>query len=384
MASYEDKRQDKLFGSSEEEEEMSDLDGDQASDNEETVRQAQYTENIAHEEEVESAPKPKLPSFKKKSRDVDDAENARLEEVRREIREMKNSAPSRDDPEEEEEDQGPVDPRQALRDEIDREFAKALKGGKKKRKKQDGEDLENSMDDELSNLRERMKLASEEDSIANGERRAAVAKLKMLNEVTTMLTNKHLQDAILDNGLLDSIRQWLEPLPDRSLPSLDIQSEMLDVLDRLPIAGDHLRESGVGKIVYFYTKSPRIEPTMRRKADQLVAKWSRLVIKRGENYKERRPAVQEFRHEDMIYQRKKYRQEEPKEDKDDNRMHVRIPMAVAADYDVAPQSTVRADKSRGARPDNTFRRLNNTMRNIKTGPKRTTPKVSIEGKGMSF
>lgn len=30
-------------------------------------------------------------------------------------------------------------------------------------------------------------------------------------------------------------------------------------------------------------------------------------------------------------------------------MHVRIPMAVAADYDVAPQSTVRADKSRGAR-----------------------------------
>lgn len=76
----------------------------------------------------------------------------------------------------------------ALRDEIDREFAKALKGGKKKRKKQDGEDLESSMDEELSNLRERMRNASEEDSIANGERRAATAKLKMLGEVTTMLT----------------------------------------------------------------------------------------------------------------------------------------------------------------------------------------------------
>lgn len=76
----------------------------------------------------------------------------------------------------------------ALRDEIDREFAKALKGGKKKRKKQDGEDLESSMDEELSNLRERMRNASEEDAVANGERRAAVAKLKMLGEVTTMLT----------------------------------------------------------------------------------------------------------------------------------------------------------------------------------------------------
>lgn len=35
--------------------------------------------------------------------------------------------------------------------------------------------------------------------------------------------------------------------------------------------------------------------------------------------------------------------------RDDNRMHVRIPLAVAADYDVAPQSTIRADKNRGAR-----------------------------------
>ncbi|KAG2232789.1 hypothetical protein BDF21DRAFT_492479 [Thamnidium elegans] len=387
MSSHEENpmRQEKLFGSSEEEEEMSDLDGDQASDNEDTSRLQQEE---VHDEEVhdeEDAPRPisKLPSFKKRTRDVDDEESARLEEVRREIREMKNSSPSHDN---DEEDEGPIDPRQALRDEIDREFAKALKGGKKKRKKQDGEDLESSMDEELSNLRERMKIASEEDAVSNGERKAAVAKLKMLGEVTTYLTNKHLHDAILDNGLLDSIRQWLEPLPDRSLPSLDIQNEMLDVLDKLPIAGDHLRESGVGKIVYFYTKSPRIEPKMKRKADQLVAKWSRLVIKRSENYKERRHAVQEFRQEDMLHQRKKYRrpEEEPEEDRRDNRLHVRIPMAVAADYDVVPQSTIRADKSRGARPDNTFKRLNNTMRSIKTGPKRTTPKVSIEGKGMSF
>ncbi|KAI9359489.1 hypothetical protein BD770DRAFT_386162 [Pilaira anomala] len=371
-------RQEKLFGSSEEEEEMSDLDGDQASDNEETSR-------VQQENYDEEAPRPisKLPSFKKKNRDVGDEENAGLEKMRREIRGLKGNSTRQDN---DEEDEGPIDPRQALRDEIDREFAKALKGGKKKRKKQDGEDLENSMDEELSNLRERMKIASEEDAVSNGERKAAVAKLKMLGEVTTYLTNKHLHDAILDNGLLDSIRQWLEPLPDRSLPSLDIQSEMLDILDKLPIAGDHLRESGVGKIVYFYTKSPRIEPKMKRKADQLVAKWSRLVIKRSENYKERRHAVQEFRQEDMIHQRKKYRrpEEEPEEDKRENRSHVRIPMAVAADYDIVPQSTIRVDKSRGNRPDNTYKRLNNTMRSIRTGPKRSTPKVSIEGKGMSF
>ncbi|KAI8097798.1 uncharacterized protein B0P05DRAFT_522049 [Gilbertella persicaria] len=392
MASYDEEtmRQEKLFGTSEEEE-MSDLDGDQASDNEEEpVRRQDYDqvdESVQyHQQEQEEEVArlvTKLPSFKKKQRNVDDEENARLEEVRREIRELKNTSTVEDDVDDE---QGPVDPQQALRDEIDREFAKALRGGKKKKKRQDGEDLENSMDEELALLRERMKNASEEDAIANGERRPAVAKLKMLTEVSTMLTNKHLYDAVLDNGLLDVIRLWLEPLPDRSLPSLDIQSEMLDILDKLPISGDHLRESGVGKIVYFYTKSPRIEPAMKRRADQLVAKWSRLVIKRSENYKERRPVVQEYSQIDVLHQRKRYKrpQEEPEEEKARNRHFVHVPQAVAADYDVAPQSTVRLDKNRGSKPDNTFRRLNNTMRSIKTGPKRTTPKVSIEGKGMSF
>lgn len=75
-----------------------------------------------------------------------------------------------------------------MRDEIDREFAKALMGGKKKRKKQDGEDLENTMDDELSNLRQRMTNAADEDLQSNDDRKAATAKLKMLSEVTTMLT----------------------------------------------------------------------------------------------------------------------------------------------------------------------------------------------------
>lgn len=45
------------------------------------------------------------------------------------------------------------------------------------------------------------------------------------------LDSKRIQDNILDNQLLDAIRVWLEPLPDRSLPSLDIQSQMLDALD---------------------------------------------------------------------------------------------------------------------------------------------------------
>lgn len=73
-----------------------------------------------------------------------------------------------------------------------------------------------------------------------------------------------------------------------------------------------------------------------------------------------------------LHQRKKYRRpaEEPEEDKyvisctternfkiltfflhfrRENRHFVRVPQAVAADYDVAPQSTIRTDKNRNSR-----------------------------------
>ncbi|KAI8377608.1 uncharacterized protein BYT42DRAFT_350360 [Radiomyces spectabilis] len=381
-----------LFGDSSGDEEMSDLEGDQVSDvdqnempeqeeglEEDSAEASQLNEPSAADTAAHTAA-PKLPSFKKRTRNISKEESDRLEELKRELREKKqNGGRDVEEPEEEEE----VDPQQALRDEIDREFAKALASGKKKRKKVDEEDLERSMDEELSNLREQMKIAAEEDAIANGKRKPAVAKLKLLQEVVGMLTNKHWQDSILDNQLLDAIRLWLEPLPDRSLPSLDIQTEMLDILDKLPIASDHLRESGVGKIVYFYTKSPRIETPVKRKADQLVAKWSRLVIKRSENYRERRHELREYRQEDAGYRRKKFRSQQAPDEEDEKRMHVRIPQAVAADYDIVPQSTVRIDKVK-AKNDSTFRRLKNTMRSMKTGPKRTTPKVSIEGKGMGI
>lgn len=69
---------------------------------------------------------------------------------------------------------------------------------------------------------------------------------------------------------------------------------------QLPIASDHLRESGVGKIVYFYQKSPRVDPRIKRKAEQLIAKWSRLVIKRSANYSERQHELREYRHEAYV------------------------------------------------------------------------------------
>lgn len=43
----------------------------------------------------------------------------------------------------------------------------------------------------------------------------------------------HLHEQFLENQILEAVKLWLEPLPDGSLPSLDIQTEMLDILAKV-------------------------------------------------------------------------------------------------------------------------------------------------------
>ncbi|ORY97267.1 hypothetical protein BCR43DRAFT_456212 [Syncephalastrum racemosum] len=319
----------------------------------------------------------KLPSFKRRDRQLSEAEQQELERVRKEIREKKSR--QRGDDDSQNETQEPAEPpseQQAALDEISQIFEDALKGPKKKRKRADEEDLENSLDEELMNLREKMIKVADDDKEANMERKPAVGKLNMLQEVTILLTNKRAQDSILDNQLLSAIRMWLEPLPDNSLPSIDIQNELFDVLNTLPIGSDHLRESGVGKIVYFYQRSPRTNPRVKRKAEQLIAKWSRMVIKRSANYRERRHERKVYTQEDMLANRKKYRPNEPEERSQGTegrrmQMHVNVPRAVAPDYDIIPESTVQAVR-RNKGPAGTMKRLKDTMRSMKSsGVKRT-------------
>lgn len=110
----------------------------------------------------------------------------------------------------------------------------------------------------MATLRDRMKDAAYNDIAANEDKRPAIAKLKMLNTVTAALTkyvsNKcecseyigfmitlffflpfrtNLHEQFLENQILEAIKLWLEPLPDGSLPSLDIQNDMLDILAKV-------------------------------------------------------------------------------------------------------------------------------------------------------
>ncbi|KAI7848649.1 hypothetical protein BDC45DRAFT_522762 [Circinella umbellata] len=363
--------------------ELSDFEGDQGSADEgekgtteeptQTEEHEQRGEEDDYDEEEEEeetiTKRPRLPSFKRANRDATEEDDPELTRMREELRSKRQGLDGENAEQTQDSQQrsGEIDSGQALLDVFDKYAEKAMSSGKRKRKKADEEDLERAMDDELSALREKMREAAEQDNQSNSERKPAIAKLKLLQEANALLTLDAAQDSILDNQLLDGIRLWLEPLPDRSLPSLDIQNSMLDILNTLSMSSGHLRESGVGKIVYFYQKSPRVESRVRRKAEQLVAKWSRLVIKRSDNYRERRHETQHYNRDEVMSRRKRYRPEDNRNvtPEERQRVHVNIPQAVAPDYDIIPQSTVQKASRIKSKEQGTMKRIANTMRSLK-------------------
>ena len=97
-----------------------------------------------------------------------------------------------------------------------------------------------------------------------------------------------LSQSIQDNNLLEGVRRWLEPLPDRSLPALNIQRDFFPILKKMDfIDAPVLKESGLGRIILFYTKCKRVTPSIQRVANDLVSIWSRPIIKRSASYRDR-------------------------------------------------------------------------------------------------
>lgn len=154
-------------------------------------------------------------------------------------------------------------------------------------------DITNIIDEEIASLRHRMSEAAELDVEARNQKppRPAKHKLCLLPEVTALLNrnNRDVESAIVDpeNNLLESVRFFLEPLSDGSLPAYNIQRELFASLAKLPIDKESLISSGIGKVVLFYTKSKKPELTIKRQAERLLGDWTRPILKRSDDYRKR-------------------------------------------------------------------------------------------------
>ncbi|KAK4156799.1 hypothetical protein C8A00DRAFT_40813 [Chaetomidium leptoderma] len=237
---------------------------------------------------------------KKRSRATDD-DGGDVEEGERRPRKARATGGERravrKEPEQkEQENEEDLTPEERRRRAIQRAMDNALKNPTKRRRKKDDIDLEDEIDDQIANLKVAMEKACVADNDARDKGLAATHKLKLLPQVTALLNRTTIQDSVLDpeTNLLQSVKYFLEPLNDGSLPAYNIQRDVFNALAKLPVNKDVLLSSGIGKVVYFYTRSKRPEPSIKRIAERLVGEWSRPVLKRTDDYKKRQIETRDF------------------------------------------------------------------------------------------
>ncbi|GAQ80683.1 hypothetical protein KFL_000590360 [Klebsormidium nitens] len=279
----------------------------------------------------------------------------------------------------------------------------ALFGKGKKGRKTEKSDMELQI--ECEEFIALMAEAAESDAESNRAGRPALKKLQMLPNVVATLSNKKLQMKLLQQGVLIALKQWLEPLPDRSLPNIAIRTAILRVLSGMPIdtsepdVRDWLKDSYLGRVVMFLSRLPDETADNRAVARDLVDKWSRPIFKKSTNYEELRHRQEEHRpapKQKAVVRRAQSGDDDAGEDHfdagallkpGDLRLHATIPQPAAMDYKRRSQSKVTAEEARalakGGQASEKARRMDKTLQKLrkKTGSMRAE-KVSVEGRGL--
>ncbi|KAK4685435.1 transcription factor SPN1, partial [Tremellales sp. Uapishka_1] len=299
----------------------------------------------------------KIPKFKKVRKEADGGEK----EVRKKKKRSEGAKPKRREREpraevaadDDDDDVAPVydeatQRRMALEERIDNIGKKARVVRRKKKGEDEGDEVDSLHDEICARLRDRMLNAADRDEASNKAKMPATSKLAMLDEVMSVLRNTTMWSSIVDAGVLEAVKRWLEPLPDRSLPGVGIQKAIFEVLPKMHLDTQTLKESRLGPIVLFYTKTKRVTPSITRQADALIQEWSRPIIKRPADFRSRYiPDSQQAEADEdneggeaRVRKVSKVKRFDVKEALRDNvgRKGARPPIAKEVQYTVAPES----------------------------------------------
>ncbi|CAB1348437.1 unnamed protein product [Coregonus sp. 'balchen'] len=128
----------------------------------------------------------------------------------------------------------------------------------KRRRNRDGGTFISDADDVVSAMITKMTEAAEEDRTLNAQKKPALKKLTLLPTVVMHLKKQDLKETFIDSGVMSAIKEWIGPLPDKSLPALKIREDLLKILQELPsVSQETLKHSGIGRAVMFLYKHPK-------------------------------------------------------------------------------------------------------------------------------
>ncbi|GFN98123.1 protein iws1 homolog [Plakobranchus ocellatus] len=185
-------------------------------------------------------------------------------------------------------------------------MAKKKEEMQKQRRKRKDVDLINDNDDLIADLIVKMKEAANMDRELNQKRQLAINKIRMLTYVINQLKKSDLHGIFLESGILGAITEWLAPLPDKSLPHLNIREQLLQILQQFPaLHSDLLKSSGIGKAIMYLFKHPKETKNNKIIAGKLINEWSRPIFSLTSNYKNLSREEREQRDYDQLPKRRR-------------------------------------------------------------------------------
>ncbi|CAL8079053.1 unnamed protein product [Calicophoron daubneyi] len=164
----------------------------------------------------------------------------------------------------------------------------ARKREEMRRRRRRNRDIEflNDSDDLIVAMISRMKQAADDDRQLVAENKPATKKLTMVSDVTSLLRRADLRSALVENGMLSAITEWLAPLPGHTLPNLVVRDAMLTSLSEFQsLSAEVLQESGVGKALMYLYKHPRETRENKDRAGRLINEWLRPIFNLTSDYR---------------------------------------------------------------------------------------------------
>ncbi|XP_060929805.1 protein IWS1 homolog isoform X3 [Limanda limanda] len=275
----------------------------------------------------------------------------------------------------------------------------------KRRKHRDGGTFISDADDVVSAMMMKMTEAAEEDRTLNSQKKPALKKLTLLPHVVMHLKKQDLKETFIDSGVMSAIKEWISPLPDKSLPALRIREELLRILQELPsVSQETLKHSGIGRSVMFLYKHPKESRANKDLALKLINEWSRPIFGLTSNYKGMTREERQQRDLDQQMPQKRRLSsggQTPRRDLEKQLTgeekalrpgdpgfcaRARVPMPSNKDYVVRPKWNVEGDSSRQGPMKKGVSRVDKQMRRIADIRRLTKPghavKISVEGNRM--
>ncbi|KAK2373745.1 protein IWS1 protein [Trifolium repens] len=305
------------------------------------------------------------------------------------------------------EPRSPGDAPQAEEGEEEDEMKDLFKMGKKK-KKNERSPAEIAL--LVENVMAELEVTAEEDAELNRNNKPAINKLRKLPLLTEVLSKKQLQLEFLDHGVLTLLKNWLEPLPDGSLPNINIRTAILKILNDFPIdleqydRREQLKKSGLGKVIMFLSRSDEEINVNRKLAKELVDKWSRPIFNKSTRFEDmrnseddrvpyRRPSVKKpankaagmaSRDGDLDLDLS----QGPRSGQSSARQLTSRPEATPLDFVIRPQSKIDPDEIRArakqCSQDQHRMKMNKKLQQLRAPKKKQlqATKLSVEGRGM--